>query len=483
MKKNIKYILSGIAFSVCGSISAQNLSSAYFLDGYAFGHELNPAKDYDRKSYFTVLPISNWNLGFHSNFGLQDFVRKNPNGNGLISFLHPSLSKEEALKGFSSNNKFLFDMRMDVISVGFHKFNGFNNITLGVRADIGFNVPGEYFELMKEISNQDYDFSDMGIKINSWAELALGHSRQINDAWRVGGKLKFLVGAAYARINMDNVDMNLAGKDKWIINAIATGEVGIKGFSWGEPEIKEYNNKKNPDGTPMTYEQVNFDNTDIDGIGPNGFGMAFDLGAEWDLGKQGIIDGMKVSASLMDLGFIRWKEVSMARNMGEEFVFDGFKDIQVKDGPGESFEDQADKIGDRFSDLISLQDMGKKSRARALGATMNLALEYQLPMYKKLSFGFLSTTRIQGAYSWNEERFSCTVSPAKMFEVSGNVGFGTLGTNVGWIINFHPRVFNLFIGSDHCIGKFSKQGIPLKSNYDITIGITHPIGKVRKDKI
>ena len=92
---------------------------------------------------------------------------------------------------------------------------------------------------------------------------------------------------------------------------------------------------------------------------------------------------------------------------------------------------------------------------------------------------------MQGTYSWNEERVAVTVSPIKWLEVSGNVGIGTCGANLGWIINIHPRGFSLFVGSDHCLGKFTKQGIPMRSSYDFAMGISFPFGKSRigKDQI
>ena len=46
--KTIKYTLAALALTLSGSAFAQNLSSAYFLDGYAQGHELHPANEYDR---------------------------------------------------------------------------------------------------------------------------------------------------------------------------------------------------------------------------------------------------------------------------------------------------------------------------------------------------------------------------------------------------------------------------------------------------
>ena len=64
MKKYLKYTLLIAATALSGTAFAQNLSSAYFLDGFAYGHQLNPAKEYDRSGYFSLpfLP-SNMNLG------------------------------------------------------------------------------------------------------------------------------------------------------------------------------------------------------------------------------------------------------------------------------------------------------------------------------------------------------------------------------------------------------------------------------------
>ena len=215
----------------------------------------------------------------------------------------------------------------------------------------------------------------------------------------------------------------------------------------------------------------------MDKFGLNGGGFAVDLGAEWDLGKQGILEGMKVSAALLDLGFIKWKSVSTAYNKGDEFVFDGFEDIKVEDGPGTSFDDQIDELEDKLSDLISLQDGGTASKSNGIGVTLNVGVEYALPVYDKLSFGLLSTTRFQGEYTWNEERISANVSPVKWFEVGANLGVGTFGASFGWVVNLHPRGFNLFLGMDRMLGKISKQGIPLRSNADFNIGINFPLGK------
>lgn len=469
MKTNFRYLVGAMAMVCCGMASAQNLNSAYFLDGYTYGHRMNPAKNYDRNGYVSFPLLGNVNVGMSGNLAATDILKFN--GNQLTTFLHPDIPVAEALSGFSSTNHTRMDLNLDILGAGFHAWGGFNTINISLRSNVGLSAPYELFEATKTLTNKDYDISGLRMDASAWAEIAFGHSRKVTDAWRVGGKLKVLLGGAHAKLNVQNAKLSLAAPDRWILTADAQADVSLKGFTWGEMEHKEFN-----DGTP--YEQINFDNVDVDGGGLGGWGLGFDLGAEWDLGEQGWLEGMTVSASLLDLGFISWSETHHAYNNGKEVIFTGFNDIKVDDGPGTPAGDQADHYGDRFSDLIALQDGGVKKSTSMLGATLNIGVEYQMPFYKKLSAGFLSTTRIQGAYSWNEERFSATVSPLKWLEGSINVGFGTMGTSFGWVANIHPKGFNLFIGMDHLMGKFSKQGLPLGSHTGVTMGINIPFGKV-----
>lgn len=469
----LRYILSAAMLSLTGMAFSQNLNSAYFLDGYAYGHEMNPAKDYDRSGYFSLpfLP-GNLNISSRGNLALTDVLLKNPNGPGLVTALHPSISIDEALSNFSSNNKMLMDMRYDLISFGFHTKRAYHTVTLGLRANAGLNLPYELFDMLKNLQNKDYDFNRLGVSAQAWAELAYGHSRNINDAIRVGGKFKILLGAGYADIKMNNLRLNLENPNEWTVNMNATAEVGIKNYTWGETRTEEYKSHAG------TYQEIDFDNVDVKNPGINGAGAAIDLGVEWDLGKQGLVDGLKVGAALNDLGFIRWKNVALAHNKGEEFHFTFKDDLKVKDSDGgKTLSQQFDEIGDRYSDLVSMQDGGVTSKVRMLGATLNLSAEYKMPFYSKLKAGLLSTTRIQGKYSWNEERLGLTLSPCKWFELSGNVGVGTVGASVGWVLNIHPRGFSLFAGMDYGVLKMTKQYIPKKSNANLSLGINFPLGK------
>ena len=467
----IKYILSVTLISISCLAYGQNLNTAYFLDGFAYSHEINPAKDYDRPAYFSFPGMGNMNTSTRGNIALTDFLYQNPNGSGLVTAFHPSISTAEALDKFSSNNKILGDIRYDIASVGFHTKSAYHTINIGLRANVGLNVPYEMFEIAKEIQNKNYNFNDFGATATSWIEIAYGHSRNINEAIRVGGKLKFLIGTGYARLRMEDVSLNLENPREWTAALNATAEVGIKGFTWGDLEEKEYKTRNGK------YNQIKFGNTDVDGFGVNGFGAALDLGAEWDFEKQGWLDGFKVGLSVLDFGFIKWNNVALAHNNGEAFSYQ-FQDLKVKDSEGGvKLGDQFDEISDRLSNLISLQDGGTTSKAKMLGATINVSAEYKMPFYRQLKAGLLSTTRIQGKYSWNEERIALAVSPLKWLEASGSVSFGTTGVGLGWVVNIHPRCFNLFVGMDYSVYTMTKQYIPKNSNSNFSFGINFPLGK------
>ena len=119
-----RYIVLFLASMFYLSIDAQNLNSAYFLDGHTYGHQLNPARDYDRKGYVSIPLLGNVNLGLQGNLSLADVLKFN--GNQLTTFLNPNIPFEEALSGFSAQNKKHMDFRMDLIGFGFHAWGGFN---------------------------------------------------------------------------------------------------------------------------------------------------------------------------------------------------------------------------------------------------------------------------------------------------------------------------------------------------------------------
>ena len=53
---------------------------------------------------------------------------------------------------------------------------------------------------------------------------------------------------------------------------------------------------------------------------------------------------------------------------------------------------------------------------------------------------------------------------------------------MGWVINFHPKGINFFVGMDHLIGKTGAKMIPLSSNFSFNLGLNVAWGGKKSKK-
>lgn len=462
---SLRTTILGVLAAVSCHIAAQGLNSGYFTTDYKQRHTLNPAFA-NEQQYITIPALGNINVRTQGNFGYGDVILPNPlyateGGKSLTTFMNPYISTADALKGFSKgDNRIAADVSINLLSAGFKGFGGYNTIEIGTRTSLGLSLPYALFEFAKNTGNRSYDIGDITAGATAYAEVAFGHSHDINDRLRIGAKLKLLFGAGRADIKLRNVRADLSANDKWTVQADATANVSMQGFTYQESQ-EEYN-----DPQRGTYNKV--DDVDVDGAGLGGFGMAADLGAVYKLG-----DDWTLSASLLDLGFISWKNNMQAVNKSKSFVFDGFHDTAVKSDHSGTIDDQTDKYGDQLADFANLTDDGDQgSRTTGIGATMNLGAEYSLPAYRNLTFGLLSSTRFNGKYTWTEGRVSANIAPLKWIDGGVSFAVNSFTASMGWVLNIHPKGYNLFIGMDHLLGKMSKEYIPLSSNASVAVGMS-----------
>lgn len=462
---SIKYSAAAVMLAVAGGAMAQGLNSAYYTDDYKFRHDMNPAFG-NTDNYVSIPVLGNVNVNVHGNFGYQDVIMDNPmypntSDKKMTTFMNPYISASKALEGFSNgDNRIAGDVGIMLLSGGFSAFGGYNTIEISSKTSFGMSLPYELFEFAKNIGNKTYNIGDINVHAMSYAELALGHSRQINEKLRVGAKVKFLFGLGRADLKLQNMKADLAPNDKWTVSGQAVADVSMKGFSY-VTETDEYN-----DPDRGEYDKVG--DVDLDGFGLSGFGMAVDLGAVYQINED-----WRVNAAVLDLGFISWSNNMQAVNRSDMFEFGGFHDISVKDGSGVDIEDQTDKYGDQIADFINLKDNGDQGgRTTGIGATINVGAEYNLPVYRKITFGALSSTRIKGAYTWTEGRLSANWTPLSWIDGGVSFAVNNFTASMGWVLNIHPKGYNFFIGMDHLLGKMSKEYIPLSSNASINLGMS-----------
>ena len=460
MKLKYRHIALAILAATAISAGAQELRSGYFIDSYLYQHELNPAFG-NENDYFSMPFLGNFNANMMGNFGYEELVHKNPlypdrSSKKMTSFLNPYLTNP--LKGFGSgDNKINADLKVGIMSFGFKKWGGYNTIELNMRGNFNVKAPYKLFQFAVDATNKNYDIGDIAIDAQSFAELAVGHSRDINPDLRVGGKAKLLVGIADASVRMNDVVADLKEADKWVIKADAQADVSMSGFKY-LTKVKDYNAKDE------SFKKVN----DMDfGIGVSGFGLAVDAGVVYKA-----MDDLTLSAAINDLGAIVWLNDYRAANKAKSFEFNGFHDVSVNSDSEQKLDNQADSYTDQMLDFANLRDEGDKGvRITGIGATINAGAEYVIPTYRALKLGVLATMRINGPHSWSEGRFSANIKPVNWFEGGINVAVNSYTANVGFIANFHSKKCNFFIGMDRIVGKVSKEFIPLNSNGSVSLGL------------
>ena len=448
-----KYIFCGIlAAASASAINAQtNTYSGYFLDNYLYRHQMNPALGNDNG--FVGFPaLGNVSLGMQGNLSLSKFLY-NHNGKTVL-FTNPYLPDNE-VKKFGNKNSLGINLRENILNVGFKAFGGYNSIGVSAVLNSQVAAPGSLFNMLREgIENKTYDIKDLMVAANSYAEIALNHSRDIKQVpgLRVGATFKFLVGIANVYGKFKKAHMTL-GQDSWDI--VSEGDIYVsgKGIDW-ETDYNE-------DARRYYVNGIKADNISA----PNGFGAAIDLGATYKWRD------FNFSLAILVLGGIHWSNTKKASTNGEhQFKTDDY----VFEVNGD--DDLWDQMKDDISALYQLEPVdGNFNRSTMQGTTLNLGVEYELPYYRPLTFGLLNTTRMCGGYSWTEFRLSANVMPVKYISTSVNAVCGTFGFGFGWLLNISSgKGFNLFLGMDRVPGKLAKQFAPLDSNANFNFGINFP---------
>lgn len=466
MKKSLRYMAAALTMAAAIlPTSAQELRTSYFMETSNYRHQMNPAL---LDSPYVGLLFSNINIGMTGNIGAKQFIFDTNGLSGYTgnyrytTFMDPNVDAKTFLNKLHDKNRFDLYLNYNLFSVGFKAWGGVNLLELNLRSNTNLTLPKELFEFAKTAGEKEhYEFGGLGMRTQNYMELALGHSRDINKQWRVGGKLKFLIGAAYADFTADKVTLDMT-EDAWRIQSDAQ----VKASLLKSDVIHEDPSKNSADGRPRVKELDNF------GFSLPGFGMALDLGVTYKP-----IENLTVSAAITDLGFISWKNTHHASSQGD-YTFDGFDNIYIGGDKEhtEDIEDQFDQIGDDLEEMFSIYDDGTKTATQALAATLNVGAEYKLPAYDKLKFGFLYTSRIHGKYSWHQGMLNVGVRPVKWFECNVNGAVTSTGVTAGGMLSLKAPHFNFYIAADRFFSKMGKQGVPLNSsNGNITFGMTFPL--------
>ncbi|MDD4609501.1 MAG: DUF5723 family protein [Bacteroidaceae bacterium] len=462
-----------LLLTVVSGVSAQNSRTGYFLRGSYHRHEMNPAF-MPESNYIAIPGLGNLNIETQGNAGLSNFIFDTTNPMyDMTTFMNSSVGADQFLNELDDITRLNANLNLSILSFGFKKWGGYNTFDLRLRSKTSVNLPIDLFRFMKlgmdKVDGATYHIENLAMRSSNFVEMGFGHSRRLTERLTVGAKFKLLLGAANMDMNIDEMNITMA-QNVWTANLKGQANLALNGATFKQK--METDSQGNPTGN----QQV--DGLDVDSPSIGGVGIGIDLGATYDM--TDVVEGLTLSASVLDLGFISWSDNIVADNDGtRQFHFDGFSQIGVDDdSSNKEIDDQVEDLGDDLENMARFYDAGSKSRTTMLGATVHIGAEYELPSYKALHFGLLSTTYFNSPFTWTELRASATIAPLSWFEASTSFATSTLGQSMGLVLNFNPKGFNFFIGTDYAFTKVNSQAIPMNGlNSSISLGMNITFGK------
>lgn len=430
MKSRRILLALSAALLLSAGASAQSFRSGYFLDNYVYGYRINPAQI--NKKSFLGLGLGNIDLQNNSNIGEASLLF--PRNGELVTGFNKAVSADEFLGGLPDQIAFSFDESINLLSFGVAREKTMHTFEFNIRTLASIGLPHEIFEFLKLGGNKTYDISDIRISAGVVGDIAYGYSRQINKYWSVGGRIHLLLGVA--DVNAYSVDSNIS------LTAAETdlnSEIHLQ--TTGLPKL-------------ALDEDGNLDpgNTKFSGSPIGGYGAGLDLGIEYRP-----IDGLSITASVTDLGFISRESTTNLKANGN-VSYKG-KDITYEDG---TIKAEFDDVLDDLKEAIHFTEAPAESRTDLMPFNVALGARYKMPFYKGLSVGVLGTYHSEEIAPWYDIRGGLTFTPGYAMSVTANFGTGTFGPSFGGALNFHLGPFNLLAGVDTFFGDMGKiNGIPV----------------------
>lgn len=439
MTGKTKYILILILAVIIADASAQNSQVLYFMN-LPQNHLLNPALRPSNKVYIGLPGMSGINLNINNNFvNFNDVFIKGQAKDSIISFLHPDYNPDKFLAKIKDKNSLEQETTVQLLGVGFSVGNdGYVFLDINERIQGNIVLPGDLFRLALKgnegFAGKKIDLSSLRGDIKYYHEFGVGFSRNFTDKLRIGIKGKLLFGIAAASI--DNKSLGITVNDDYSHTLDANLTVNMSG-----PVNVYMNSKHNVDS--VVFDDSRFKTsagaTDFFS-GKKNIGLGLDIGATFDL-----TDRIVLSASVTDLGFIRWKNDVTNLKTYNQFKFSGLNMLDVINGTK-----TIDEVGKEMLD--SLKNAFNVSNSKAPFTTylpFGISLGGSYNVTKRFSVGLLSYSRIIGKQVREALTLSANLNLGNAFSTSisytaENHRYDNLGAGVA----FRAGIIQFYLLSD-----------------------------------
>lgn len=465
------------------SLHAQQVNTLYFLENAPMRHLINPAFQPISNVYITLPAIGYTSARVGNNaFTMKDFIFNDPTTGNTITPFHPN-ANPDWLARKPKNTIIDVDAYVNLLGIGARiKDNGYFHLNISERIIANTAISTSLFGINRIESGEVGPFN---VGANAWVytDIALGYSHRINDQWTVGGKFKFLVGQAYVGANIDTLSLNASAEQ---VHAFGNGNIiAAAPLLW--------------QNLPIHADDLsNFDYNSLissdyrDWIKPSGMGAAFDLGFTYKPHKQ-----VQISASVTDLGFIRWTNLAEGALSLDtiytgthlnysDYVYDG--QFQV-DSLSAGFNNTL--VG--YADALHISDINSNPNAitRMLSANLHIGVDANF-WDNRVGVGVYSNTRFYNNVVTEELTLGAAFRPFHWINLAASYSFiNGHWSNIGAALSIAPYDgIMLTVATDYIPLTYAKLAteegnfsLPYKTpGTNISLGLAIVAGREKRDR-
>jgi len=428
------------------NLSGQISNTYYYMYGIPQANQLNPAFQPQCNGYFGIPGISPLNINVELNsIGYKDIFTYNDSLDAMITFMHSRGDKDEFLKSLKDVNTLRADISTSLLSIGWRKDDFYFTIDATTRVEHSFNFTKDFMEFAMYLNKDKnrFNFSGMGMTARAYNELAIGISYNYDDNIQVGAKAKVLFGLA--DFTTRSTDITLRAYDSvWTIDSEILTNVSVPFLDLPVDDegfiIADSMDILIPDD--VDFLQFALDNKHKF-LGTRNLGVALDFGFIYSP-----IENLEVSASVNDLGLIRWKNDSYTLEQDVKFDFTGIEvDAET------IFEDSIDGESSFMDDLTDsvMSDLKfttiKEPYTTFLAGKVYIGAAYEIN--EKFKFGVVDRVRIYNQKIYNQLTLSANVQPISL--LSATVSYSIIGdfyTNIGFGLSLRAGPLNIYFITD-----------------------------------
>lgn len=457
--KKIFSVLAVVGAMLLATESAEaGLRTSYFMNGSTQRYEMNPALS-PLRGYIALPVVGDLNLALETNFlSAENFFYPNSSGNGVVTYMHKSVSANEFLKKLPDINSLELGINDQIFGMGNYFKGGFWSFGIRLRSESNIDIPKDFFALTKTLSQGSYNISGMGIESNNFIEASLGYTFPVQDVFTLGFRAKVLLGLAQVSAKIDKLNVEI-GEESYRAEMAGTFKTNVAGFNFqeiaGEVTMDSF------------FSHItNFNNFNPSNI--KSIGVAFDAGIEWTFRDEEI----RLSAAINDLGFNAWNanNTFCAAIDNVTFSFEGY-DLANNEVKFEAPEEI----------VLTPSTVNPENSKTPLHSSIVVGLEYNFAG-DIVGVGALWNTKTYDNRKWNSIGGAVTVRPTRWFTASASYSWvNSLGV-LGFALNAHSTFVNFFVGMDYIATKYGTANsgaipIPLNQNsVNLSFGLAIPLG-------